>query len=109
MTEKLTESAIEALAIEQFEKLGYQYLYAPAIAPDSDTLERGRFEDVVLLERLRSAVARINPTIPADAREEAVKARAKKTLVQSKTLMEMLQNAIQRYHAKIITAVEVMC
>lgn len=73
MTNKITESAIEALAIEQFEKLGYQYLYAPSIAPDSDTPERERFEDVVLLERLRAAVARINPAIPADAREEAVK------------------------------------
>lgn len=73
MTNKITESSIESLAIELFEKLGYQYLYAPSIAPDSDTPERERFEDVVLLERLRSAVARINPTIPADAREEAVK------------------------------------
>jgi type I restriction enzyme R subunit len=40
--------------------------------------------------------------------KDEIKARAKKNLVQSKTLMEMLQNAIQRYHAKILTAVEVM-
>jgi len=70
---KITESAIEDLAIELFEKLGYQYIYAPSIAPDSDTPERERFEDVVLLDRLRTAVARINPTIPADVREEAIK------------------------------------
>jgi hypothetical protein len=42
MTEKLTESAIETFAIELFEKLGYQYVYAPDIAPDSETPERGR-------------------------------------------------------------------
>jgi type I restriction enzyme R subunit len=39
---------------------------------------------------------------------DEIKARAKKNLVQSKSLMEMLQNAIQRYHAKVLTAAEVM-
>ncbi|SDB60799.1 type I restriction enzyme, R subunit [Desulfonatronum thiosulfatophilum] len=73
MTSKITESAIETFAIGLFVKLGYQYVYAPGIAPDSETPERERFEDVLLLERLRSAVARINPTIPADVREEAIK------------------------------------
>ena len=34
--------------------------------------------------------------------------RAKKNLVQSKTLMEMLENAIKKYHNKILTAAEVM-
>jgi type I restriction enzyme R subunit len=72
-TNKLTESAIETFAIELFEKLGYRYVYAPDIAPDSETPERERFEDVLLLERLRAAVARINPSIPADVREEAIK------------------------------------
>ena len=70
---KITESAIETFAIERFEKLGYQYVYAPDIAPDSESPERERFEDVVLLERLRSAVASINPSIPAEVREEAIK------------------------------------
>ena len=73
MTDKLTESEIETFAIELFERLGYQYIYAPSIAPDSDTLERERFEDVLLLDRLRTAVARINPAIPFDVREEAIK------------------------------------
>ena len=72
-TNKITESAIEELAIELLEKQGYQYVYAPDIAPDSETPERNRFEDVLLLERLRTAVGRINPRIPADAREDAIK------------------------------------
>ncbi len=45
----------------------------PDIAPDSDTPERDRFEDVLLLERLRKAIGRINPDIPADAREDAIR------------------------------------
>jgi len=72
-TNKITESAIEELAIDLLEKQGYQYIYAPDIAPDSETPERSSFEDALLLERLKKAVGRINPTIPADAREDAVK------------------------------------
>ncbi|AKB36727.1 Type I restriction-modification system, restriction subunit R [Methanosarcina siciliae C2J] len=72
-TTKITESEIEKFAIELLEHQGYQYIYAPDIAPDSDTPERDRFEDVLLLERLRKAVGRINPGIPADAREDAIR------------------------------------
>ena len=31
---KITEFAIEKFAIELLEKQGYQYIYAPSIAPD---------------------------------------------------------------------------
>ena len=71
--ERITESAIETFAIELLEEQGYQYLYAPSIAPDSDTPERESFEDVLLIERLQSAVGRINPSIPSDIREGAIK------------------------------------
>ena len=39
---------------------------------------------------------------------DELKARAKKNLVQSKTLLEMLENAIKRYQNKILTAAEIM-
>jgi len=70
---KITESEIEKFAIELLEKQGYQYIYAPSIAPDSETPERDSFEDVLLMERLQTAVGRINPSIPADIREDAIK------------------------------------
>ncbi|KJS17308.1 MAG: DEAD/DEAH box helicase [Peptococcaceae bacterium BRH_c4b] len=70
---KITESAIEKFAIELLEHQGYHYIYAPDIAPDSDTPERQSFEDVLLLERLQTAVGRINPKIPADVRDDAIK------------------------------------
>jgi type I restriction enzyme R subunit len=73
VTSKISETTIETFAIELLEKLGYQYVYAPDIAPDSETPERERFEDVVLLARLRSAVARTNQSVPFDVREEAIK------------------------------------
>lgn len=39
---------------------------------------------------------------------DEIRARSKKNLVKSKSLMEMLEDAIKRYHNKIITAAEVM-
>jgi len=70
---RITESEIEDFAIELLEKSGYQYVYAPDIAPDSETPERISFEDVLLLDRLKKAVGRINSSIPADVREDAIK------------------------------------
>ena len=71
--ERITESAIEKFSIELLEKQGCQYIYAPSIAPDSETPERQSFEDVLLMERLQTAVGRINPAIPTDIREDAIK------------------------------------
>jgi type I restriction enzyme, R subunit len=71
--EKITENAIEEHAIQLLETQGYSYIHGPAIAPDSDTPERQSFEDVLLLGRLQSAVTRINPNIPPEARNDAVK------------------------------------
>ena len=39
---------------------------------------------------------------------DEIRARAKKNLVESKRLLEMLEDAIKRYHAKVLTAAEVI-
>ena len=39
---------------------------------------------------------------------DEIKSRAKKNLVKSKTFLEMLENAIKKYHNKILTAAEVI-
>jgi type I restriction enzyme R subunit len=74
----MNENTIENFAIELLRKLGYQYIYGPDIAPDTDVLlftddQRESYEQVLLLQRLRGAVRRINPSIPADALETALK------------------------------------
>ena len=70
---RITESAIEEFAVNLLEKQGFQYVYGPDLAPDSETPERQSFENALLLERLRLAVARINPVVPIDASEDAIK------------------------------------
>ena len=71
---KITENHIEQLAIERLEELGYNYIYAPDIASDSDAPERNSFEQVLLLNRLQKAVRRINYDLPIDAQDEAINA-----------------------------------
>jgi type I restriction enzyme R subunit len=70
---KLTESQIEEFAIELFQKLDYEYIYAPDIAPDGNNPMRHSFEDVVLKDRLRDAAIKINSLIPRPAIDEAIK------------------------------------
>ncbi|MBI9031219.1 hypothetical protein JEZ13_04305 [bacterium] len=68
---KITESTIESFAIELLELLGYHYIYAPDISHDSDRPERTSYEEVLLINRLREAVRRINPDTPSEVQEEA--------------------------------------
>lgn len=70
---RITENIIEAFSIELLNKLGYSYLYGPDIAPDGKDPERNSYEEVLLSNRLRYAVRRINRDIPLDAQEEAIK------------------------------------
>src|SRR4030067_2810235 len=68
----ITESNIETFAIEVLKSLGWEYVHGLSIAPGAENAERESFEQVILTQRLRKAVARLNPDIPADAREQAV-------------------------------------
>ncbi|MCL0033052.1 type I restriction endonuclease subunit R, partial [Peptococcaceae bacterium] len=69
----LTEFEVENLTIELLTKLGYQHLYGPDIAPDGISPKRESFEDVLLIEHLRKAATRINPTILQDSIEDAIR------------------------------------
>jgi type I restriction enzyme R subunit len=70
---KITENEIELFTIELLEKQGFEYIYAPSIAPDSDTPMRESFEDVILKERLQNSLIAINPTLDFDLIEYAIK------------------------------------
>lgn len=83
---RITESHIEEFAIELLERQGYGYIYAPNIAPDGETPERESYEQVVLIDRLRRAVKRINPTIPTEQQEEAIRE------IQRIALPELISN-----------------
>ena len=69
----LNESILEDAALEWFAELGYAIGHGPHIAPGEPAAERGSFADVVLAGRLRDAIWRLNPAIPAEARDEALR------------------------------------
>src|SRR5438067_13364295 len=73
MERNFTESTVEDAALSWFTELGYSVAHAPHLAPGEIASERSSFCDVVLIGRLRDAIARLNPRIPSDAREEALR------------------------------------
>ena len=66
----LTESDVEQIALEWLANLGWQVAHGPDIAPDTPGAERTDYGEVVLTRRLRDALARLNPHLPAEALEE---------------------------------------
>ncbi len=86
----ISEDHIEQIVIQEFIDLGYQYLNGVEISPDGQSQER-EFNEVVLKSRLESAVHRLNPTVPIEAREEALR-----KVLRSNT-PELFQNNYQFY------------
>jgi type I restriction enzyme R subunit len=68
----LSEDHIEQIIIQEFIELGYVYVNGADISPDGRDKER-EFDDVVLKARLKNAIAKLNPKVPSDAQDEALK------------------------------------
>ena len=69
----LNESIVEDAALEWFGELGYAVGHGPHLAPGEPAAERESFGEVVLVGRLGEAIRRLNPAIPDEAREEALR------------------------------------
>ena len=69
----VTESLVEDAALEWLAGLGYAVLYGPDISPDGSMPERGSYDQVLLTERLREALARLNPHLPAEMLEQVLR------------------------------------
>jgi len=70
---KIYESDVEETALEWFANLDYTVLHGPDIAPDTPDAERSAYNEVILTRRLQDAVANLNPHIPSDAQQEAIR------------------------------------
>ena len=66
-----TESEVEDAALEWLAGLGWSVAHGPDIAPDAPHAERADYGQVVLERRLREALARLNPDLPAEALDDA--------------------------------------
>ena len=66
----LNESIIEEATLAWLESLGYTVRNGLDIAPGEPAAERADYGQVILENRLRSALTRLNPTIPAEALDD---------------------------------------
>jgi type I restriction enzyme R subunit len=69
----LNEAIVEEAALSWLAELGYAIATGPEIAPGEPAAERTSFADVILVGRLQDAIQRLNPQIPQDAQEEALR------------------------------------
>ncbi|MCZ2343908.1 MAG: hypothetical protein LC104_19235, partial [Bacteroidales bacterium] len=67
----MTESVVEEAALEWLAALGYTVTHGPEIGCGQPGAERADWGQVVLEGRLRAALERLNPTLPAGAMDEA--------------------------------------
>jgi type I restriction enzyme R subunit len=94
----LTESTIEDAALSWFSELGYAVMNEGKIAPGEPTAERTFFDEVILTSRVRSALYRLNPKIPDEALEEAIRkiihTETPSLLVNNRSIHRMLINGV---------------
>ena len=69
----LTESIVEDAALAWLAGLGYAVLHGPDIGPEGAAPERGSYDEVLLIGRLREALARLNPHLPAETLEDVLR------------------------------------
>jgi type I restriction enzyme R subunit len=83
----MTEALLEDLVLEFLDGEGWDVIYGPDIAPGESAAERSDYRDVVLIGRLRAAIQDLNPDLPADAVEDAVK-----TVLRAESQVVMTEN-----------------
>jgi type I restriction enzyme, R subunit len=71
MTATFTESVVEEAALAWLEGLGWAVKHGLEFAPGEVAAERDGYGQVVLEQRLRDALARLNPNLPAEALDDA--------------------------------------
>ena len=69
----IAESHVEGAALAWLQELGYGIKHGLEIAPDAPTSERPSYADIVLVGRLKQAIARLNPDLPSEAQTDALR------------------------------------
>ncbi len=100
MSRGFSEATVEEAGLGWFGGLDYETKFGTEIAPDGPAAERRNFADVLLIGRLKGALARINPHLPADVLEDVVR-----KLERSE--MPSLVEENRRIHRMIVDGVDV--
>ncbi|MDE2732364.1 MAG: type I restriction endonuclease subunit R [Bacteroidota bacterium] len=71
ISSSLTELEVEAATLKWLKDLGWIVAHGPDIGPSAAGAERADYAQVVLKRRLRDALGRLNPDLPAEALDDA--------------------------------------
>jgi len=66
------ESGVEEVCLEYLADRGWDVLYGPEIAPGEVRAERANYREVILEDRLGSAISRLNPVLTPPAIDEVL-------------------------------------
>jgi type I restriction enzyme R subunit len=73
VNERLTESVVEQAALAWLESVGWRVVHGADIAPDAPDAERDHYGQVILEGRLSDVLARLNPKLPSEALDDALR------------------------------------
>ncbi len=68
----MNEAQLENNCLAWFEQIGWDVVYGPDIAPDSDNPARENYTQVVLKDVLTASINRINPHLPEECTEQVL-------------------------------------
>src|SRR5690349_16503727 len=97
---RFAESAVEEAALEWLGELGYTILHGPEIAFGEPKAERNdfNFRDVLLSERLRASLSKLNKDLPVPAIEEVLRRitllDGPSTITRNQTFHRMLVDGV---------------
>lgn len=100
MRKRLTEGDVEESVLDWLEELGYAYVHGLVLAPDGEAPERTSYGDVILADRVRAALARLNPKLKPDVLEDVFRRLA------SNESANLLQNN-HAFHKRLCDGVPV--
>lgn len=101
----ILENDVEVACVDYFAALGYETAFGPDLAPGAAGEERIRWDEVVLVGRLRAAVKRLNSDLPDEAVDAVVnqvlRAQSQNLMAENLRLHDMLTNgvAVEYRHA----------
>jgi type I restriction enzyme R subunit len=72
-SDSVTEDTLELQALDWFKEIGYAKYHGPDIAPEGKSEERKSFADVILVNRLKNKLFELNPKVPANGIDEAIR------------------------------------
>ena len=100
----MNEQLLENNCLAWFEQAGWDVVYGPDIAPDSDKPARESYNQVVLKDVLTASVTRINPHLPEECVEQVLSAVLKPQsldlLVNNRTFHKMLIEGVPVQYKK---------